>query len=145
MRVLLLSGLIGLTLTCAARAEVVIRAPFVHVRVGRPIVVEAPFVRIVAGAPRPALPPPSPVMPAVPATRALTVPEFARSFQAVPGQARYEVVLVHPCTGRPVKVCFSLPGCTRRVKCGKCSVVFRYGLCKTVVLSFERDGQVRVR
>ena len=71
--------------------------------------------------------------------------EFARSFQAVPGQARYEVVVVHPCTGRPVKVCFSLPGCPRRVKCGKNSVVFRYGLCKTVVLSFERDGQVRVR
>jgi hypothetical protein len=175
MRLLLRAGLAGLALVCLAplaRADVVVRAPFVYVRVGGTVEVCTPWVRVVVpgrtrvvrAAPRratpvvvvPGDPPPVPadaapgqVVPPVaqtaPAVKPPTVAEFARTFKAAPGRTSYEAVLTHPCTGRPVKVCFSLPGCPRRVKCSKNTVTFRYGLVKSVVLNFERDGSVRVR
>src|SRR5579875_3701130 len=60
----------------------------------------------------PELPPPA----ALP-LRPLTVSEFVATFKPLPG--KYEVLLIHPKTGCPVKVCFTLPpGCIRNVRYG---------------------------
>ena len=78
--------------------------------------------------------------------RAVTIEEFVRTFHASSGCATYEVVFVHPCTCKPVKVCIDLPGCPRRIRYGKTEIVFRYGLCKKpVTVTFCRDGGVLVR
>jgi hypothetical protein len=75
--------------------------------------------------------------------RALTLDEFARSFQPLPG--RYEVVLVHPLTGCPVNVCFALPpGCPKKVRVHRRQLEFDYGR-HDVVIHFERNGDVRVK
>jgi hypothetical protein len=85
-------------------------------------------------------------VPEVTVVRAVTIEEFVRTFKSVPGRATYEVVFVHPCTCKPVKVCIELPDCPKRIKCGKTEVVFRYGLCKKpVTVTFCRDGAVLVR
>lgn len=82
--------------------------------------------------------------PVVVEKRALTLDEFACSFNPAPGH--YEVVMVHPCTGCPVKVCFDLPcRCAKKVKVSKTCLEIRYGLCKAVVVRFTPDGGVRVR
>src|SRR5262249_9693354 len=55
-----------------------------------------------------------PTTPVPPPTvvRPLTLAEFAESFKPAPGT--YEVVLLHPDTCCPVKVCFTLPcGCPK--------------------------------
>jgi hypothetical protein len=86
-----------------------------------------------------------PVSP-VPLVQPVTIEQFVRTFEAAPCRAAYEVVFVHPCTCRPVKVCFELPGCPKRIRCGKTEIVFRYGLCKKpVTITFCRDGGVLVR
>jgi hypothetical protein len=78
--------------------------------------------------------------------RGVTIEEFVRTFKTVSGRAVYEVVFVHPCTCKPVKVCIELPDCPRRIKYGKTEIVFRYGLCKKpVTVTFCRDGAVLVR
>jgi hypothetical protein len=89
---------------------------------------------------------PSHSVPEVTVVRAVTIEEFVRTFRSAPGRATYEVVFVHPCTCKPVKVCIDLPGCPKRVRCGKKEIVFRYGLCKKpVTVTFCRDGAVLVR
>ena len=90
----------------------------VYVRFGQAV----PVVPATPGLPDSPLPVPQ-VVPVLPApsllpVRPLTVNEFVSAFKPLPGQ--YEVLLVHPKTGCPVKVCFTLkPGCIRtvRVKC----------------------------
>jgi hypothetical protein len=94
----------------------------------------------------PTLPPPTPV-PDVPApgtvVPVLTVAEFARSFQPAPGT--YEVVLMHPFTNCPVKVCFTLPpGCPKSVKMHhRRRLEFDYAK-RDVNLIFDRRGGVKV-
>jgi hypothetical protein len=62
-----------------------------------------------------------------------------------PKPGRYEVELIHPLTGCPVKVCFSLPaGCPRKVVVRPRSLDFQYPR-GDVVLRFRRDGSVVVR
>jgi hypothetical protein len=161
-----------LCLVVPARAEVIVHTPWVSVRVGRPgpqpaVAVDTPWASVRVG--RPALPPPPPaeagpppvpVPPSfdpppvpipppgetvvAPPPRAMTVEEFAATFQARPGA--YEAVLTHPLTGRPVKVCFTLPdGCVKKVHVRPRSLQFDYGLCKEkVTIRFFRDGDVRV-
>ena len=93
----------------------------------------------------PDLPPPSVVPPplAVP-VRPLTVNEFVSSFKPLPG--RYEVLLLHPKTGCPVKVCFALPpGCIRRVKVNGHRIEFVYKGQRDVVIRFLHSGKVWVR
>jgi hypothetical protein len=92
----------------------------------------------------PVLPPPSPVVPAPPpSVPVLTVAEFARVFKPLPG--RYEVLVLHPFTNCPVKVCFTLPaGCPRSVKMHhRRRLEFDYGKCE-VNLIFDRRGGVKV-
>jgi hypothetical protein len=83
-------------------------------------------------------PPPVPIPEPVP-----TVAEFAGAFQ--PRAGTHEVVLLHPLTGCPVKVCFTLPpGCPRKVIVRPRAMVFEYARCD-VTIRFVRDGSVRVR
>lgn len=89
-------------------------------------------------------PMPVPPPPAVIPIRPLTVSEFVASFKPLPG--KYEVILIHPKTGCPVKVCFTLPpGCLRKVRCTRHKIVFDYKCQCNVVIRFLHSGKVRVR
>lgn len=84
--------------------------------------------------------PPLAVIPVQP----LTLQQFAASFKPLPG--RYEVLLVHPKTGCPVKVCFTLPpGCLRGVRANGHKIVFDYKCQRNVVIRFMHFGKVWVR
>lgn len=87
----------------------------------------------------PDLPPPS-VVP----LRPMTVSEFASTFKPLPG--KYEVMLIHPKTGCPVKVCFTLPpGCICKVRATGHKIVFDYKCQRNVVIRFLCCGKVWVR
>ena len=156
--------LCGAALAPAARADVVVRAPFVRVQVGPGVYVRAPFVRVVVP-PRVTLPlppvtvieagspPPVPVEvikstvpPVGQVVKAPKLAELARTFKAQPEGGKYEVVVEHPCTCEPVTVCFSLPpGCPKRIVARKSELVIRYGPLRAVVIQFNRDGSYKVR
>lgn len=93
----------------------------------------------------PDVPPPSIAPPpAVVPLRPMTVQEFAATFKPLPGN--YEVLLIHPKTCCPVKVCFTLPpGCLRKVRVTKHKIVFDYKCQRNVVIRFICCGKVRVR
>lgn len=88
----------------------------------------------------PALPPAPAVLPIQP----MTVSDFVATFKPLPG--KYEVLLIHPKTGCPVKVCFVLPpGCLRNVRCTGHRIVFDYKCQCDVVIRFLHNGKVWVR
>jgi hypothetical protein len=93
----------------------------------------------------PDLPPPTAVLPpAVLPLQPMTVSEFVAAFKPLPG--KYEVLLIHPKTGCPVKVCFTLPpGCLRNVKFTGHRLVFDYKCQCNVVIWFFHSGKVWVR
>ena len=153
-----------LTATGPSRAEVVIRAPYVNLALGQPappgspgICVHVPFfdLRIARGGVPVAMPPatansapeqlpaPKTAPAAVPAPmRAMTVTEFANSFQPAPGT--YEVVLIHPRSGCAVPVCFTLPqGCCKKVCVRRHELAFDYG-CQDVCIHFRICSRVKV-
>ena len=87
--------------------------------------------------------PPPPAPPGV-ALRPPTPEEFADNFKPFkPGI--YEVVFLHPHTRVPVKVCFDLPVCPKRVRACNDRIDFRWGLLKGVSLIFEKNGTVRIK
>ncbi len=166
---LALAALAGTATT--VRADIFIHVPFVTIRVGRPqpvIPVSAPVYQppttpanvgepppgpgepppvpvpdTPLPAPRPLVTPPAVPPPAVAVGRALTLREFAASFQPLPGT--YKVVLQHPVTCAPVEVCFTLPpGCPRRVRVRPRELDFVYR-GHTVAIRFVHNGTVRVR
>lgn len=97
--------------------------------------------RFVAPSRTPSQSPTPYVLPSTP-LRPMTHREFAASFRPAPGN--YEVVLLHPCTHCPVKVCFTLPpGCIRKIDCDRNDIEFDYGKYE-VELNFKRDGRVEV-
>jgi hypothetical protein len=156
-----------------SRAQVIVRAPFVTVVAGRScglgrrgVSVQVPgILDLHVGSPAPVLvPPPYPVPPAIdelptprtltsatppasvaaaPASvRPLTVEEFAASFQPVSGT--HEVTLVHPRTGQPVTVQFTLPaGAPKKVRVSRRELEFDYGRHE-VDIRFLLRGRVRV-
>jgi hypothetical protein len=72
--------------------------------------------------------------------RYLTHREFAAAFRPLPGN--YEVMLLHPYTRRPVKVCFTLPpGRIKEVDADPSEIRFDYGDWELEV-HFKRDGRV---
>jgi hypothetical protein len=75
------------------------------------------------------------------------VPTLGEFTQGRFGPGQYEVMLIHPCTCQPVKVCFCLPVCPKKVFVSKSRIEFRWGLlcCKAVVVHFLPDGRVHVR
>jgi hypothetical protein len=65
--------------------------------------------------------------------------EFAETFLPAPGN--YRVTLIHPVSGCPVDVCFSLPcGCVQCVRATKRAVVFDYGGRHSVTIVFRVLG-----
>jgi hypothetical protein len=165
MRKFIVAGLLaaaGLAVFAASsRADFFLRVPFVTVHINRgvyvgagPVQVQVPprpgdppgaLPGIVVSDPVPAvpvdpLPPPTPLPPAV--VKPMTVAQFAEAFQPKPG--KYEVVLVHPKSGCPVKVCFELPpGCPRKVRWTKHVLEFDYGR-DSVRIRFYHNGDVKV-
>jgi hypothetical protein len=124
----------------AAQPPVVVPAqPLVVVPTQSPVVVPAPPMPAPAGLPPgTAVPAPVVLTPAPP----MTHQEFARIFKPLPG--KYEVVLLHPGSKRPVNVCFTLPeGCPRVVVHHR-ELVFDYGRHHEVVIRFALGGRVRV-
>ena len=145
-----LALLLGVLLTPACFADVVVRAPYVYVQVGQSTVIRVPFVNLVlpgrttcrktAVAPvpvpvattpiEPGDPPPVPVegvpsriVPPVSTTAPppMTVKEFASTFKPQPEGGKYEVVLKHTFTGQPVAVRFTLPpGAPRKSRPASC-------------------------
>jgi hypothetical protein len=139
---------------------VTVRAPFVTVLVRSPAATaldprpplnamppaEEPVSRPGIGGPPPVpageeatpLPAPTPIM-----QRGMTLAEFAAAFQPVPGN--HEVVLLHPKTCCPVKVCFTLPcGCPKKVSASQREVVFDYGREKVKIRFPILSNGVRV-
>jgi hypothetical protein len=104
--------------------------------------------QVVPGVPDVPLPPPQPVpvlpAPAIVPVQPMTVADFVASFKPLPGN--YEVLLIHPKTGCPVKVCFTLPpGCLRGVRANGHKIVFVYKCQHDVVIRFLHSGKVWVR
>jgi hypothetical protein len=92
----------------------------------------------------PILEPALPVPPPAPPLKPMTPAEFVASFKPLPG--KYEVLLVHPATGCPVKVCFELPpGCVRKVRVNSHRIEFVYAGRHDVIIRFLCTGKVWVR
>ena len=170
MRKLISCVFLTLVAAAPARAQVTVQTPWFCLRVGQPaptrVLVQTPWVTVgVAPAGQairpiaspaapaaatyeymPGAPPPVPLpisFEAAPTRTAPTLNEFAASF--APKAGRYEVDIVHPFTGKPVKVSFTLPdGSPRRVKVQRRGLDFDYG-SRQVSIRFLRDGEVRVR
>jgi hypothetical protein len=148
----------------AVQAGVFVRAPFVRVITGPPgTYVRAPFVNLwVPGflpppppsyfqpppwvpGPAPAQTPPPPAAdevapPPQPMNQGpMTLNDFARSFQARPGN--YDVTLINPVTNQPTTVRFTLPdGSPRRVVVRGDELEFLYSRRQFVRIQFDRDG-----
>ncbi len=152
-----------LALTSTVPAQVFIRVPFVTVQAGPGgAYVRTPFVTVDAGGrmlppstvivqPAP-LPAPSPIVIApkqletVPPPALVKVPtlaEFATSFVARAGT--HEVTVIHPVTGRPVTVSFTLPdGTPKKIDVKRREIDFDYGR-SSVTIRFMAGGKVSVR
>jgi hypothetical protein len=84
----------------------------------------------------------APAVAPLPGVRPLTLGEFTASFR--PRAGTYEVILVHPHTGYPVVVRFTLPpGCPKKFRVHKHDLEFDYGKPK-VKIHFGGDGLVKV-
>lgn len=95
--------------------------------------------------PPPPLPPGQPVVTFAPSTpiRVMTHKEFAKCFNPIPGE--HTVTLIHPYTGCPVTVCFTLPCETaRRVVCDGNDFAVKYGLIRRVQVQFHKNGTYKV-
>lgn len=77
-----------------------------------------------------------------PLIRPISVAQFASAFRPAGGD--YRVLLLHPCTGQPVEVCFHLP-CARleEFNVRRHELEFEYDDFE-VEIRFKRDGRVRV-
>ncbi|MCZ2340842.1 MAG: hypothetical protein LC104_03495 [Bacteroidales bacterium] len=96
---------------------------------------------------------PTPLSPAYPAPVAgvpsmslfpappMTHQQFAAIFQPIPGT--HKVVLLHPKTGQPVEVCFTLPPGCPKVNVGRRYLEFDYGRVE-VEIRFGCCGRVKV-
>jgi hypothetical protein len=161
---LTLTGILGWT--SSSEAQVFVRAPFVRVFVGGPGVgVRAPFVNLwIPNINYPPsvmyVPPPPPAgrvappLEEVPQNNAeiapqprpaqaspMTLDQFAKSFQARPGN--YQVTLINPVTKTPTNVSFTLPeGSPRRVAVRRDQIVFNYGRLHFVRIDFDADGAI---
>jgi hypothetical protein len=145
-----------LALAASARAQVVVATPWVTVQVqrGAGVSVQTPWITVEVGGRMgiPGVAPPSRPMPpvapkskgeAAAVRRAPTVAEFATSFEPTAGP--HEVELIHPGTGQPVKVAFTLPeGTPSKIRVRRRSLDFEYGR-QDVSIRFLIGGRVQVR
>ncbi|MBA4188360.1 MAG: hypothetical protein C0467_10185 [Planctomycetaceae bacterium] len=91
------------------------------------------------------MPLPAPQAIPVPAAQvpvALTLAEFSRTFTPLPG--KHQVWFIHPSTGKPVLVCFTLPeGRMKRFEVDDRWIDFKFDK-RTVSIDFRRSGKVEV-
>jgi hypothetical protein len=158
MRTTIVFGSLAVLLasSAAASAQVVVSTPWVTVQVSHGgVSVQTPWICIDRGFP--CAPPMRRattlevtdgtttrlIEVAPPRTKALTLAEFATSFEPKPGT--YDVELLHPGTKQPVQVSFSLPsGKPRAVRLKRREIVFDYGR-ESVAIRFLIGGRVQVR
>lgn len=99
-----------------------------------------PGVRVQPQVPQPVFRVPPQLPPQAPP--AVTLADFSRLFTPTPG--KHHVWVVHPCTGQPVAVCFTLPpGRLRRFEVDDRWIEFRFDRCE-VRIDFLRNGRVDV-
>jgi hypothetical protein len=142
MRSTLVAGLLSILVgaawaTSSPAGWLVVRAPFVDVRVGSGVSVQAPFVDVRVGPPAERMivaPPPV-------AVRAPTLEEFAASFRPAPGN--YEVTILHSRSCCPVTICFTLPPGCPKVCLQKHQLDFQYP-CEDVRIRCRIGGKVKV-
>jgi len=73
-----------------------------------------------------------------------TMDDFLKCFR--PTEGHHRVWFVHPCTNRPVEVCFDLPcGRLREVEVNRHSIEFDYIGARDVRIVFRSNGTVDVR
>jgi hypothetical protein len=73
-----------------------------------------------------------------------TMDDFAKCFR--PTEGHHRIWIVHPCSNRPVEVCFTLPcGRLREVEVNRHSIEFEYSSARDVRLVFHHNGTVSVR
>jgi hypothetical protein len=91
-----------------------------------------------------------PAVPVVPMVRVLSYSDMLDAFRTL-GPGRHDLMVCHPCTGQPVRVCLKLPcKCTKiiteKCPCGGRKVTFKVkGLFNDVVVKFTGDGKVHVK
>ena len=92
----------------------------------------------------PAMYQPAPMFPVQPPMHQgpMSLEHFAHCFKPTPGT--HHVCLIHPCTGRPVEVCFTLPPGCPQVELSRHRLEFDYGR-REVELHFEGNGTVHVQ
>ena len=70
---------------------------------------------------------------------ALTLEQFAKTFQPKPGA--YDVEILNPQTNQPTRVRFTLPeGTPKNVQVRRDEIEFRYSLLRFVRIEFDKDG-----
>lgn len=87
--------------------------------------------------------PGGPVLPAP--QQVLTLAQFSRAFAAIPG--KHDVWMIHPRTGQPVLVCFTLPvgGRLERFETGDDWIEFEFNKPDfQVEINFRKNGRVEV-
>jgi len=153
-----LAGLLSLTVLAgwAGAQEVRVRSP-IGVGAGQGVYLRAPIIRVAVPpvpidepptvpvpVPQPVPPPPAPPTTQVPpgSTQALCLSAFVATYRPCAGN--HELTLIHPFTGAPVRVQFSLPCTPRRVMHNRRVLEFDCGHC-TVTVRFWRTGKVSVR
>lgn len=160
-------GLLSLTAlvawTSSSQAQIVsIRTPVVSVRVGPPTipgvvvvvpgqpvvpvqVVQEPLPPPTRIGPPPRVMPPADFVPAptpqVVVLRAMTHYEFAACFKPTPGC--HEALLIHPGSGCPMLIRFTLPPGCPRVCVSRRELTFDYG-CREIEIRFKLFGKVAV-
>jgi hypothetical protein len=149
----------------SAQGEVIIQTPYVTVIAGKPADPGATAVRVqvapwldlqirpgvratrvpVTSSPLREIPVPSesPPLANIPMQeRAVTLAEFSRSF--VPAKGFYEVLFIHPDTGKAAYTHFTLPkGEPRKVRVSRRRIHFDYASSQVQII-FEPRGGVRV-
>jgi hypothetical protein len=152
-RAILASLLALLVLSPAGWADIIYNGRYVQIRIGLPRQPVAPMpvlpevqppagLPLEIGPPRVVPPVPAPVQEPQPVLRPLTLPEFAAVFRPCAGT--HQVTLLHPVTGQPVTVLFTLPPGNPRVKLHRRNIEFDYGKHE-VDITFLRNGSVKVK
>lgn len=88
--------------------------------------------------------PPTPAPEVVPVAApipTMTIMNFVRTFR--PTEGTHEMMLVHPDTGAPVRVTFTLPAGRPMLRYDRTQIEFNYG-DKEVEIHFRKDGTVKV-
>jgi hypothetical protein len=139
------SLILGLALSTPAQPPILD-----HTTVLPPRVQAFPHARPAVPVSRPTFPvyQPAPIFqpaPVIPVPTVLTIAQFSRVFVPAPG--RHSYLLLHPRTGQPVHVCFTLPNCGRldRLEVGRDWIEIELDRPDfEVEINFRKNGRVEI-